>query len=195
MRRSESLFTIIAATVLLGVLAASASAGRLSSSTQSMGANWTRMAFSGGFGTAECETTLSGTLHRRAGAKRANRQVGYITAGNISRCPRGGATILRETLPWSVTYRGFGGTLPNITAISTNVVGVAFKLREPSIGATCLARSTASSPNIATLNRTGTGAITSITASGSIPCNGAIGSTGTISGTSSTNTAMTVTLI
>ncbi len=195
MKLSKLLFAVVGATVLLGALVATASAGRLSSSTQAISATWTRMDFSGGFGTVECEVSLAGSLHTRTISKTANTLMGYITEANVNRCARGGATVLRATLPWHVTYRAFTGTLPNISAIATNVIGASFQMREPTFGVTCLARSSASSPNIGTYNREAGGRITSVTAGGEIPCSGGISVTGRIGGTSSAVSAMTVTLI
>lgn len=153
------------------------------------------MDFNGGFGTIECEVTLRGTLHSRTFQKVAGSLIGYWTAANIPRCPRGGGTVLRETLPWHIRYRGFAGVLPNITAAAADATAVAKKWREATIGATCLSLSTASSPAIFSLNREAGGRITSATVSGSVPCSGAINVTGSFSGTSSTISAMTITLI
>lgn len=195
MKLSKLLLAVVGATVLLGALVSSASARNLSNSTNSISATWTAMNFAGGFGTVECEVTLAGTVPTTF-AKTAGAAVGSITAANAPACRRGGATVLRETLPWTVTYRNFVGTLPNISAIGTGVVGASFRMREPTFGVTCLARSTAESPNTGTYNReTATGRITSVDAGGSIPCNGGINVTGTISGRSSTVGAITVTLI
>jgi hypothetical protein len=195
MKLSKLLLAVIGASVLLGSLVASSSARTLSSNSNNLSATWSTMNFSGGFGTVECEVVLSGT-NQSTNNKTVNAAIGSITAANVPACRRGGATILRETLPWTVTYRSFAGTLPNITAIATNVLGASFRMREPTFGATCLARSSAASPNIGTYNRnTTTGAITSVAASGTIPCLGALNVPGTISGTSTANSAVTVTLI
>ena len=195
MRPLRLLLTVFVAAAILGALVASASARNLSNSSTSIGATWTRMDFTGGFGIIECEVVLQGTMHSRTMPKVANSLIVYITAGNIPRCAAFGMTILRETLPWHVTYRNFGGTLPNITSIGTNLIGYAFRFREPSFGATCLARSTAASPNILTHNREAGGRITSVTMSGSIPCRGALTFAGSLSGTSSSISPLTVTLI
>ncbi len=183
------------ATACLGALVASASAGRLSSSTQAISATWTRLSFTGGFGTIGCSISLAGSLHAATHAKTAGTLIGYITEANVTSCSFGGVTILRETLPWHRTYRLFAGTLPNITGIATDVVGFSYRFQEPAFGASCLARSTAASPMILTSNREAGGRITSMTAGGSISCGGAIPITITIGGTSSSVSALTVTLI
>jgi hypothetical protein len=195
MRYSKLLLIVVGATVLLGALVASTSARTLSSSTQSISSTWTRWNYTSGFGTTECELVLSERLHSGTIAKVVNSLVGYVTAANIPACRRGGLTVLRETLPWHLTYRGFTGTLPNITTFATNVLGTSIKLREPTFGATCLARSSAASPNILTYSREAGGRLTSTAETGTIPCTGAINVTLAISGTSSSVSAVTVTLI
>jgi hypothetical protein len=198
MKLSKLLLAVVGATVLLGAFVSSASAGRLSASDTRLRASWTRMDFRGGFGTVECEVVLEGDQHSRTITKVAGLLMGYLTAANVTRCARGGATVLRETLPWHVQYREFGGTLPAITTVVTTVVGSSFKIREPTFGVTCLARATASSPTTGTYNReTGTGRLDSVTVGGSIPCGSF---TGALSGTSSSldnraGTRITVTLI
>lgn len=56
-------------------------------------------------------------------------------------------TVLQETLPWRITYQGFSGRLPNITAIRLLLVGIAFKT--VTNGLTCLAGTTARNPAVA----------------------------------------------
>jgi hypothetical protein len=195
MQYPKLLFASFVTIALIGALVASASARTLSNSTNAISVTWTVLNFSGGFGTYECEVVLQGT-NTSTNNKTVNGAVGSVTAGNVPACRRGGMTILRETLPWSVTHRGFVGALPNITSIATNLIGYAFRFREPTFGATCLARSTAASPSILTYNRdTATGRVTSVPASGTIACSGALNVGVSISGTSSSVSALTVTLI
>lgn len=195
MTYTKLLLAVAGATMLLGALCASASARNLSNSTNTIGATWARMDIGGGFGTVECEVTLGGTVPSTI-AKTVGGGAGSITAANVNRCSRGGATILGETLPWSIPYRSFAGTLPNIVAMADTVVGFSFRIREPSFGVTCLARSTGESPATLTFNReTDTGRIPFVDAGGSIPCRGAIDVTDTIGGRSSSASARTVTLI
>jgi len=154
------------------------------------------MDYSGGFGTVECEVAVEGSFHSRTSAKTTGALAGYIINSNVVRCRRGGATILRETLPWHVQYESFSGTLPNITAINTRVIGASWRIREPTFGVTCLTKSTTAEPETASYNLTA-GVITSITVGGTIRCGSF---TGTLSGTSSrteeaAGRAITVTLI
>jgi hypothetical protein len=190
MKLSKLLLAVVGATVLLGAFVSSASAGRLSQSSETLRATWTRMNFSGSpFGTVECEVVLEGRLHTRTMNKVNLSLMGYLTAANVTRCARGSATVLRETLPWHVRYSSFVGALPNITAIRTLVVGSSFTIREPAFGATCLARATPEEPSTGTYNReTGTGLLVSASVGGEIRCRGGIEVTGGLSGTSSTLT-------
>jgi len=187
MKLSKSLLAVVGATALLGAAVSSASAGRLSSSSQTIRATWTRMDFSGGFGRIECEVTVEGSLHARSIVKTVNGLIGFFTAVSVRNpCIRGGATVLRETLPWHVTFRSFTEALPNIGSIATNVIGASFALREPSFGASCLARTTASSPGILSWIRDAFGSITSAIFSGSTTCIGMLNVTAAVSGTSNT---------
>jgi hypothetical protein len=187
---------VAGATVLLGALVSSASAGRLSASTQSIRATWSRMDFTGIFGTTECEVTLSGSLHSRTIAKVVGSLIGYINRAEVrSPCIRGEATILRETLPWHVQYDGFTGTLPNITAIRTRIVLAGFRIRV--FESSCLARTSSTQPATGTFNReTGTGRISSVTVGGRIRTGAeCAGAEGTLSGTSHAVDPLTITLI
>lgn len=139
--------TTVTATVLLGALTLPAYARYLSTSSQRIRGTWSRMDISGGFGTVECEMTLQMTLHSGTIAKVTNSLIGYVTEATVrSPCRRGGATVLREGLPWHVRYATFSGTLPNVTSISTRVTGASLSIREPTFGMTCLASTTISEP-------------------------------------------------
>ena len=195
------LLTLIGATVMLGALVGTASANRLSTSNRNIRATWARMTFSGGFGDVVCPVTLEGSLHSAVMTKVLHALIGHISRGTVASgsCTSGRATILQASLPWHVTYEGFIGALPNITALRTLVIGAGFQIQEPTFGVTCLARTEVGRPAYGTYNRnTATGALTSVDVSGTIPCSGF---TGTLSGRSSTvtllgtNTAVTITLI
>jgi len=137
MKYSKLLLAVVGATALFGALVASASAGRLEISALNARVTWARMSFSGGFGTIECEVVLEGTYHSRTINKTEGSLIGYVTAANITRCARGGATVNRTSLPWHDRYRGFTGTLPSITGIAATVTGAEWTIREPTFGVTC----------------------------------------------------------
>jgi len=145
MQLSKLFLAVAGATVLLGGLAASSSAGRLEKSSQNSRATFARLNFAGGFGTVECEVVIEGTFHTRTSAKVVGALTGYLTAATVARCARGGATINNASLPWHRRYRSFTGTLPNIAAIVDGITGVEWSIREPTFGITCTVRAAESS--------------------------------------------------
>ena len=192
MKLSKLLLAVVGATIVLGAFVSTAAAGRISLSGTIANASWTRLNFSGGFGTMECEIILNKTLHSRTFAKVRGSLVGFITAANITRCSRGSATILRETLPWHVQYESFAGTLPSITSVRTVIIGLSLRIREPTFGIQCLTTSTVTEPSILTYNLNSGGVMQSATVGGTIRC---AEFNGSLSGTSSSITRVTVTLI
>jgi hypothetical protein len=202
MKIRKLLLATAGATVLLGALASSASAGRLEISTQAIRSQWRSLQFNAPFGTFTCQVTLEGTLHSRSMVKTIGSLIGYITRARFGPCTTGSATILTETLPWHVRYSGFTGILPEINSLIVHVIGYAFRIREPG-GLTCLARSTAAQPAVGTFHRdTVTHLLTEVGISGRIrvgaECFGAEGELRSDSGTvsvSNSNTRVNVSLI
>jgi hypothetical protein len=145
MKLSKLLLAVVGATVLLGAFVSSASARNLSVSSRSNRASWSRFEFTGGFGIIECEVVLEGTYHATTSVKSVGSLLGYITAGNVTACARGGATVNRESLPWHRRYRGFAGELPLIRHLIEQVIGAEFRLRDSATGATCNVRRETSS--------------------------------------------------
>jgi hypothetical protein len=198
-RFGKATLVIAAATALLCALVGSASAGRLSISSQTGRATFRELKFTGGFGTTNCPITVEGSFHSRTIAKIANALIGYVTRAILGVCSQGAATILSETLPWHVRYSSFSGTLPAITSIVIRLLGLSFQIREPVFGITCLARGTEVSSSVGTFNREAGGALTTAVSSGRVPTN--CGTEGELTGTSSSFTVLgsatriTVTLI
>lgn len=193
MRLGKAILVVVGASLVLAALVGGASARNLSTTTRVINASWTGLSFRTGAGTAECEVIVNGTFHQNTVSKVTGTLSGFVTAANITRCARGGATVLRETLPWHVQYDSFTGTLPNIASISARIIGVAFRITEPVFGIGCLSRSSTTEPATLTFNREiVTGAVRSATAGGTVRCGEVSGSFG---GTSSSLTAFTVTLI
>jgi uncharacterized membrane protein len=196
MKLFKLLLAVAGATVFLGALVSTASAVRLSSSSQTFRAGYARVDFIGGFGTTECPLTLEGSFHRRTIAKEGRILIGFLTRAILGTCTEGAGTILTATLPWHIRYASFSGTLPNITAINTDVAGLSFQITEPVFGVTCLA---SNGTITMTYNRVAAGALTTAVLSGRSPTN--CGLDGTISGTSNSFTVLgaatriTVTLI
>ena len=153
MKICKLLLAAVGATVLLGVLVSTASAGRLEINETRISAMWRSVEFGGAFGTIRCQVTLDGTLHSRTMVKTLGTLMGYITRAILGPCSSGSATILTETLPWHVRYSGFSGALPEITSLIVHVIGASFRIREIG-GITCLARSSAEKPAVITFHRT-----------------------------------------
>jgi hypothetical protein len=150
MRHHKALTVSALAAVLLGALVGTASAGRLSLSSQTIRMTWASLTFSGGFGTVRCAVTMEGSFHSRTIAKTRESLIGYITNARISHpCSAGAAwahsgetnEVLGGTvsnrLPWHIRYASFTGTLPNITSMNVEVVGIAYLIREPVFGVLC----------------------------------------------------------
>ena len=181
------------ALIMLGTLASTATAGRLSVSEQLFTATYSTWEIGGPFGTFRCALTLEGSLHSRSIAKVANTLIGNITFARLGTCSNGSATVLTETLPWHTTYVSFGGTLPSIERITTNVIGFAFRIREGA--SNCLWRSTAGEPARVIYGITG-GTLSSAELGGSIRSGAeCLGVRGTLRGRSNSITAAGVTLI
>jgi len=138
MRLGSRLVAAVGAVVVLGGLASVASAGRLSSSSQTWRATFSRWDISGGFGATECALTMEGSFHGRTIAKVARSLMGLVTRAQVGACPRGSATVLAETLPWHLRYQSFGSTLPIIAFVEMDITGMAWQKREPTFGITCL---------------------------------------------------------
>jgi hypothetical protein len=198
----KTLLAVAGVTVLLGAVASTALAGRLSTSSQQLRATFGRIEMGGSSFIAVCSLTLEGSFHERTTAKVAERLVGYVTRAGFGSCSTGAATVLTETLPWHVRYQGFTGTLPNISTVRAKIIGAGVRVRENLFGVACLLISSVTEPTFATFNREASGSLTSVSISGEIAsgaeCSGARGG---VSGTSnsltvqSSATRITVTLI
>jgi hypothetical protein len=163
----KTLLAVVGAAVLLGSLANAAAARNLSISHQRFTATFNPLEITGGFGTSGCLLTLEGSFHGRTIAKSAGLLVGHLTSGAFGTCAAFSATLLRETLPWHIRYVSFLGALPNISVITSDIVGGAFRIREGG-GITCLFRSTATEPFRIAFNRESGGALTSGALTGEI---------------------------
>jgi hypothetical protein len=185
----------LATASLLALAVGAASAGRLSSSSQTWRATFSLLSIESAFGQTACPVTLEGSLHSRTTGKTTNALVGYVTRAALERCLFGAATILTETLPWHLQYISFGGSLPIIREIRYSIVNMSLRVREPS-GITCLARSTAAEPVSLWFTReTSTGVLTGSTLQGIVgtgsECLGLSGSVSAIGGTATVAGAAT----
>jgi len=95
-----------------------------------------------------CPLTLEGSFHSNTFFKVPNSLIGYISraALNEERCSGGVARYLQATLPWHIQYSGFAGSLPNITSITTKVIGLGILVTRGELS--CLYRTTAATPGV-----------------------------------------------
>jgi hypothetical protein len=161
----------LAATLTMALAVSSASAGRLSYSSRIFRIVWTSLTFSesGGNFPITCPVTLEGSFHSATMRKVLNTRVAHITRAivNDPACSEGHATILRESLPWEVTYQSFTGTLPSINGVRHVLLGAAFQI-EPGLGIVCLAQSSSGFPAAGDAAREARGNITSLTPDSSL---------------------------
>jgi hypothetical protein len=201
---SKLWLALMSATVIFGAMAGSSAARTLSISNQNIRATWRELSFIGSGRTIICPVTLEGSLHSRTITKTVNSLIGYITRAVVGEpaCRNGTARVRNETLPWHVRYLSFSGTLPNITAISVNVLRPGFDVTGEFFGfnVTCSYRTS----NVrGTFSREAGGALTSVRVEGTglVPDQGFPCENGELSGTSTSltllgaTTRITVTLI
>lgn len=146
MRHSKLLIAAIVAVAVLGTAASAGSARKIHITNweRGFGISWLSFTVEAGGHDIRCPVAVEGEFSTSTFAKSFGTAVGRITAASLGICGRGRATILRETLPWEVTYDHFGGTLPNIDEVILNVIG--FAARGSSEGIECLLRTTFTQP-------------------------------------------------
>jgi hypothetical protein len=207
LRRSKLLLTALTATVLLGMLVGSASANRLRVSNGNFRITWSSLEFTESFFgiRVRCPVTLEGSFHSATISKVIGSLIGYVTRAGVTNtaCTGGHATVLTATLPWHVTYEGFGGPLPNITSIIQLLRNASFGLEIAGF-VNCLSRAENVRGTITGSTSGGVFTTTTLTPGReTIACREAGGgtvTTGTFSGTGNitllgTTTRITVTLI
>jgi len=132
------------ATALLALAVSDASAGRFSTSERNFELIWdnalpgkTKIEFiapSAGIN-VQCKHTLLGRFAERTILKATGINQGTINHSLLNECEGGSATLLSETLPWSIRYRSFTGTLPRISGIALGIIGARYRIE--SGGTTC----------------------------------------------------------
>ncbi len=94
----------------------------------------------------DCEVTLTGSFHASTFPKTNGLQIGVITAMQTRECAEGSFAGLLAS-PWQIKYVFTFGTLPTITSIAVNVVGMAMEVHPGALtGFHCLFVSTDSRP-------------------------------------------------
>lgn len=153
----------MAALAVVVVLAAPqvAAAGRLSTEPVARGteAVWNPVRIEAAGREAACPITLGGDIETASIAKRSGTRFGVVDEAALGSCTRNTATVLRETLPWSMTYSSFAGTLPSITSVTVNVIGLAMRVNLEGIECLFTTRSEQPARGIATLRRETSGAL------------------------------------
>ena len=154
MGRHTRLLAGVVAALALGAATGTASANRLSISSQSFRLNWAPATIAGQSGSGisvECNLTFEGSFQRTTTEKTVGQPLGDITRPTLGTCTGGSATLLSETLPWHITYEAFTGTLPNITGVVARFIGVSIGITDS--GLPCLLRTEAEHPVSATAIR------------------------------------------
>jgi len=207
--RSKLVLLGLTATLLMGLAVSSASAGRLSISNSRVRFTWSPLTFRSTEDfivslLVRCPVTFEGSFHS-ATIQKVNRSlIGYISraTANSGACTGGRVTFLQEQLPWHITFEGFTGALPLITAIRLLIRRHA-TLIEAS-GLTCLYTETGASKTRMSVSLGAGGVVTgaeylpefTIPSMTGFPCSGAIRPEGTASVTLLGNTsAITIRLI
>lgn len=143
----KALLAVVGAALLLGALVGSASARRLSFSSQTFRMMFSRLEWENGFVITRCPVTLEGSFHSRTIAKVSGTLIGLITSVPRGTCTVNEMTVLRETLPWHVRYSSFAASLPAIVQMTLDVIGFSISGRQASTGVVCLSNpSTAERP-------------------------------------------------
>jgi hypothetical protein len=130
MRITKLATMVVAAAAVLAFGAATASASTgVSVPGGAITGTGTAITFSGGFGSITCPVTLVGSLNARIN-KTVGATVGTITSGSVGACSGSFGVVSASAsvlgFPWTVTYRSFSGTLPNISRVNLVANGAAF---------------------------------------------------------------------
>jgi hypothetical protein len=170
--RGQTYFWGIAAGVLLAFFAGPASASRFAFDESRFVVIWSSLRFYENVGLGvTCPATMSGTFHSRTISKVSGQLVGYIDRINVreAACIGGIGKAPEETLPWHLRYDSFAGTLPRITRLRIQIIGLNI-LNHIFEGPSCLFESTAAAPVFADFIVSElTGNLTSLDTSGEIP--------------------------
>jgi hypothetical protein len=155
MHPAKLVLTTLAAATLLASAVSSASAGWLSISERAFDIKWRELNLfnEAGGGIIDCQMTLLGTFHSRTIRKTRSFLIGVVDHAVVgepprtqSECSGAAMTILTATLPWHLRYDSFSGTLPRITLVKAQLVGVAFRLLLIPDGVTCLIQTDTTTP-------------------------------------------------
>jgi len=151
---------LLSVVVTLLLTTSIAGAAALSVNTTTFRVAFTSLSFATGIVTIRCAVTLNGVIDRDI-EKTRGLVVGAIIGGTLGRsCTEGSATLLRETLPWDLSYSSFTGTLPNITSV--NLTSTRLGAQLSAFGVTCLYASTEAALSRVSINLSGSGQVTGL---------------------------------
>jgi hypothetical protein len=145
LRRILIVLTVV---ILLTAAVATATASRLSVTDQQTRIVWRSLELStSSIISMRCAVTLEGSFHGSTIAKTRDLLIGLITNAAVQngQCTGGRATVLRETLPWHLTYNSFRGTLPRIESVTLNLIRAGFIIESGGV-AICKAVTSVASP-------------------------------------------------
>lgn len=170
------LSTCLGAAIVLMTAVSVASANRLLVSNKEMRIVWRPLTVETIGEAVRCDVTLEAEFHSTTIHKVSPALVGNVTRASVSNCTEGTATMLTETLPWHVTYKGFEGSLPRPTLVSFSVINASFRVDPPGLPA-CLGRTTTTNPATGEFLIEPNGLVTSLAADASaqIPLSGGFG--------------------
>lgn len=155
MRKRGVLLSVLGAASVLCLAAGLASANALSISNRQIRASWERVEFIaeqgfGGLYGNNCQITLEGSFHSSTLRKIIGALVGYLTRASVGTCEIREIVVTALDLPWHVRYRGYTGTLPTITGLAIEVVGMSWEFFVAG-ALRCLHRTTALNPAVGTI--------------------------------------------
>lgn len=156
--RFKLVLAALTASFALAGTVSTAGANRLSVSNVNKRIAWAPLTWTlegAGSKSIGCPITLESSLHSRTISKVRGALIGYVNRGTAASgsCTGGSVTISQEALPVHLRYRSFSGTLPNITGISLDLIGLAIVIDNE--GNICTAVTTAANPAVMILNVTG----------------------------------------
>lgn len=149
-RRIASILVGATALVLLPATYAQANRLEIANAGEGFRFFWStgsnELEFKIGTSTVRCEVRLIGTFSGRTIIKRAGTTMGVVNVAQaINICSGGAVRMLEETLPWTLRYVSFTGTLPRISTVKLEIVGFRARIT-PEGAAACLATSEAARP-------------------------------------------------
>jgi len=109
--------------LVLSLAVGLASANHISISNQTFRMVWSPLTWAGTEVSVRCPVTLEGSFTSRTLTKTVGAQVARITRADVGTCTGGTETFLTETLPWTLQYESFSGTLPLISRVTLGLIG------------------------------------------------------------------------